>query len=311
VSAARTRAPARRRAGALAALTREREVVTPEGVPLRLTLARAGDRASAFVLDFMILFVSMLLFLLLVGLASDWDMDESWAPGIGMLAAFLLRTFYFTWFEVRWQGRTPGKRSVGIRVIDAGGASLRTDAVIVRNLMREVELWLPMMLLIAHEQVWPDSPGWVRLLSMLWALALGFFPLFNRERLRVGDLVAGTKVVLAPKAMLLADLGGEEIRRRKRKAERGAKAAHEFTQAQLDIYGIYELQVLEEVLRRSDLHRREAIAAVSKKIRRKIRWRGKEKDHEGFLKAFYAALRARLEQKMLLGKRKRDKHAKE
>jgi uncharacterized RDD family membrane protein YckC len=278
----------------------EREVVTPEGIPLRIELARAGDRLGGFLLDFLILALASILVYLLAGWASSWD--ESWGLALGLLIAFVLRTFYFVWFEIRWQGRTPGKRAVGTRVMDAQGGALRSDAVVVRNLMRELEVWLPLAFLAAPERIWPGAPGWARLAFIAWALVFAVLPLFNRDRLRAGDMVAGTRVVIAPKAVLLADLGEAT-------AKRGA--AHAFTDAQLDVYGIHELQTLEDLLRRTDPQRRAAYEAVARQIRKKIDWRGPDAPPEGFLREFYAALRSRLEGKMLLGRRKRDKFSTE
>jgi uncharacterized RDD family membrane protein YckC len=275
----------------------ERRIVTPEGIPLRIELARAGDRAGGFLLDLLIQIVLIFALMLLVGWVSGWDDD--WGAAFAILTAFLIRTFYFIWFEIRWQGRTPGKRAAGTRVMDAAGGPLRSEAVVVRNLMRELEVWIPVAFLVMPDQVWPDAPGWARLLFSAWAFVFLLLPLFNRNRLRAGDMVAGTVVVLAPKAVLLPDLG----------AAAATDAAYAFTEEQLSIYGIYELQVLEDVLRRTDPGRRDAFDAVSKQIRKKIRWEGDVKT-ERFLRDFYAALRARLERKMLLGKRKKDKFAK-
>src|SRR5262245_31020021 len=113
-----------------------REIITPEGVPIRFTLARAGDRAGAFVVDCLIQAV--------VVLAIIWVMVQlgvrgggSWLTAIVVVLAFVLTSFYFVIFEIRWQGRTPGKRFVGIRVIDARGGQLETSAVLARNLIRE------------------------------------------------------------------------------------------------------------------------------------------------------------------------------
>jgi hypothetical protein len=81
--------------------------------------------------------------------------------------------------------------------------------------------------------------------------------------------------------------------------------AFAFTDAQLDAYGVKELQVLESVLRTSDTA---AMEAVAQRIRQKIGWRRppRELDSE-FLRAYYAAMRRRLEQRLLFGVRKRDK----
>ena len=64
-----------------------------------------------------------------------------------LLLSFALRSFYFIFFELRWQGATPGKRALGLRVIDRKGGRLKPEAVFARNLMREVEMFLPISLL--------------------------------------------------------------------------------------------------------------------------------------------------------------------
>jgi uncharacterized RDD family membrane protein YckC len=283
-----------------------REVTTPEGVPLPFEVASGGDRAAGFMLDALIQFgLTYILFLLTIFAAGEGGGE--WVLAFTFLIFFFLRNFYFIWFELRWQGATPGKRATRTRVMDADGGPLRGDAVVVRNLMRELEIWLPLGVLLAPDQFWPDAPGWARLVSGLWALVFALLPLFNRHRLRVGDLAAGTLVVKAPRAVLLADLGGKEVQRQEKETRR-----YRFTPKQLDIYGIYELQVLEDLLRRRGLpKRRQTLHAVSVRIRRKIGWTGGEVETERFLREFYAALRARLEQKMILGKRKADKYARD
>src|SRR6185436_2506049 len=164
-----------------------REIVTPEGIPLRFTLARAGDRAGAFVLD--------MLAQILVVIAISWAMSRavggegSWLTAVIVILTFLLLNFYFAFFEVRWQGATPGKRRIGIRVIDARGGQLETSAVLARNLIRELEVWMPMRFLLAGQIVWPDAPGWARLLAAAWGIVFMFMPVFNKDRLRIGDMI--------------------------------------------------------------------------------------------------------------------------
>ena len=285
------------------------EIVTPEGVPITFTVAPAGDRAGAFLLDGFFMTVAILLVVLLAAWAeSAGPFRGSWIGAFTMFAVFVLRNLYFIWFELRWQGATPGKRRLGIRVIDAKGGPLTAEAVIVRNLTRDIEVFLPLQVLLTPDRLWPDAPGWARMLAIVWVLVFALMPLFNRHRLRIGDMVAGTMVVLAPKAVLLGDLG------RHATGPGPIAGAHvEFTEEQLDVYGIYELQVLEEVLRKghdpeSD---RRAMAAVCDRIQRKIRWQpeGPAVKPEAFLREFYAAVRARLEGRMLLGKRKEDKYS--
>jgi uncharacterized RDD family membrane protein YckC len=280
-----------------------REVTTPEGVPLPFEIASGGDRAAGFFLDSLIQFAVVFAALMLASFAAQGE-EDGWMIALLLLVFFFLRNFYFAWFELRWQGATPGKRVTRTRVMDADGGPLRADAVLVRNLMRELEVWLPLSVVLAPSYIWPDAPGWARLVSGLWAMVFAFLPLFNRHRMRVGDMVAGTIVVRAPRAVLLADLGGKEVRR--------SAATYHFTDRQLDVYGIYELQVLEDLLRRRQaLHKDRALRAVCGRIQRKIKWKGAQVQTERFLREFYAALRARLEQKMLLGKRKADKYSRD
>lgn len=289
-----------------------REIVTPEGIPLRFTLARAGDRAAAFALDMLVQ--------VLVLVAVSWGLslatgggNASWLTAMVVVLAFLLVNFYFAFFEVRWQGATPGKRRIGIRVIDARGGQLETSAVLARNLIRELEVWMPLRFLLAGGLMWPDAPGWAQLLAGCWAFAFLFMPVFNKDRLRIGDMIAGTRVVMQPKVVLVPDLA-QEASAVPVFAPAGTRpvAAYTFSPAQLAIYGVYELQVLERLLRteRFDASYLEALRTVSEKVRQKIRYEGQVSDDERFLREFYAAQRAHLEQKMLFGQRRQDKFSK-
>jgi uncharacterized RDD family membrane protein YckC len=272
------------------------EVVTPEGVPLRFKLAHAGDRASAFAIDFVLIMVVSVGLVLLASLATG-GLGGSWAWAFTEIAVFLLQSFYFAWFEIRWLGATPGKRRIGLRVIDRKGGQLTASAVVARNLVRNIEVFLPLAVALAPEQLWPDAPGWLRLVAGAWTFVFLLMPAFNKQRLRIGDMVGGTLVVLMPKAMLLPDVAAQP-----------AAARLAFTDAQLDVYGIKELQVLEGVLRSvASPQGYEAADRVAEQIQKKIGWDGAALPPEGFLGEFYAALRARLEHRMLLGKRKADK----
>ncbi|HET7826379.1 MAG TPA: RDD family protein [Anaeromyxobacter sp.] len=292
-------APAAAAASAGSALERVREVVTPEGVPVRFAVALAGDRLGAFVLDLLaILLIVLAIAVPLVLLAMRGLVEGDLVLAVSFLAVFLVRTFYFAFFELAWQGQTPGKRRLRIRAVEARGGPLTAEAIIARNLTRELELFLPMAALFAPEGLFPGAPAWSRLAATGWMLVFGFLPLFNKDRLRVGDLVAGTVVVRTPDAVLLDDLAATR-----------AREALGFTDEQLDVYGVYELQVLEDVLRRrGQAGHEEAIRTVAAKVREKIRWAGEPVGDERFLDAFYAALRARLERRLLFGKRRADKH---
>lgn len=277
---------------------RVRMLVTPEGVPLPLELADAGQRAGAFLLDMLIIigsFVAVTVFLLFVsravpGRGMDRALGVIWTIGL-----FLLRNFYFTWFEARPRGATPGKRALGLRVIARHGGRLTLDAVIARNALREVEAFLPIMLLIASLAT-QGYQTWIVVCALGWTAIFLFMPLMNRDRLRAGDLLAGTWVIRVPKRPLLPELSAD--------AE-----DTQFSDAELDAYGVYELEALEQVIRQAQPS---AVATVTLTICQRIDRRhwsddGGQRDL-AFLQAYYAALRGRLEQKLLFGKRRTDKH---
>jgi uncharacterized RDD family membrane protein YckC len=287
---------------------RIRQVVTPEGVALDLEVATLPERLAAFAIDAVILAGS---FFALVILWSTVAFEHAWLRAAIRIAIFLLANGYFLWFELRWAGRTPGKRAVGIRVVSRSGGPLRAGSVFARNLMRDVELFLPLKMLFAREEfeaMFSPAAWW---LGCAWLLAVTLVPWFNRDRLRVGDVVGGTMVVRSPTASLLRDLARRRKSRKAGAAQSASPAAapaHAFTPAQLEIYGIYELQALEDVLRNRTDQASALRKAVAARIGRKIGHPGGEgPGADLFLADFYAALRAHLERKMLFGKRKEKK----
>jgi uncharacterized RDD family membrane protein YckC len=273
-----------------------RALVTPEGVDLRVRLAAVSERGIALIIDLLIIVGSLLALTIAAMSLFVGDTHGSVVAIIWLLGFFVLRNFYFTFFESGRRAATPGKRMMGLRVVARDGAALTIDAVVARNAMRELELYLPLIFLFSRGV--EEIEAWIILSGIVWCGVFVLFPLFNRDRLRAGDLIAGTWVLKAPRQTLLPDLAGERAG--------AAEAVFAFSSAQLDAYGVKELQVLESVLRQSDAAAMEAVAG---QIRVKIAWtkRPGESD-QAFLGAYYAALRQRLEQRLLFGKRKRDKH---
>ncbi|MEQ6333774.1 RDD family protein [Sphingobium sp. MK2] len=271
-----------------------RSFVTPEGVDLRLELASAGTRASAFILDMLILLLSLILATTAIALLGLTGGSGEVVQILWLIGAFVLRNGWFILFEMGGRGATPGKRMLGLRVVARDGGRLTGGAVIARNALREIEVFLPLSFL-GMQAAQDAADGFLTLFALSWTGIFLFFPLFNRDRLRVGDLLAGTWVVLNVRAALGTDLV----------AARAAQPCRVFSDAALDLYGIYELQTLETVLRSG---RDDAIATVAATIRRKAGL-ADEGDDEGFLSDYYAALCARLERGMLVGRRREDKHA--
>lgn len=288
-----------------------RELITPEGIGLSFELASVADRVTAFAIDFGIqLFALIVLVLVLVMLA---QYVGAIAMSAALLASFLLRNFYFVFFELHWGGSTPGKRRFGLRVISRDGGPLTAEAIFARNLLRELETFMPMVALMNPEALVPSSAGLGMLAASVWLFIFALMPLFGRDRLRCGDLVAGTLVVKVPELALMPDLAGtRRIHRRLRRyaePEQDPDADYQFTPEQLDLYGIRELQVLEDLLRRYEAGTMDqaTLKLVCGKIIKKIGWTGGRVKLLPFLQAFYKAQRARLEHKMLFGKRQEQK----
>jgi len=274
-----------------------RRFVTPEGVDLRLTLGSSGDRAGAFLLDLLIMVAALVILTLLAMWLAFSVGEKSGEPVliIWLLGAFVLRSGYFILFEMGPRAATPGKRALGLRVAARDGGRLTGEAIFVRNAMREIEVFLPLSFLAASSATGDPVQGWEAVLGLTWTGILLFFPLFNRDRLRVGDFVAGTWVVKAPRRALDVDLARDGR----------SPGPFVFTPDQAAAYGVKELQVLEDVLRRGD---KRTLAAVADRIRGKIGWRsGPGETDTAFLAAYYAALRGRLEHRLLFGHRRRDK----
>ena len=275
---------------------RLRTLITPEGVDLRLVVADAGARAAAFLIDAAILVGTLAVATIAIVLAF---IALKGKPGeilaiLWLLVFFFLRNAYFIAFELRPGAATPGKRALGLRVASRDGRPLTADAIFARNAMREIEVFLPATFLVTQGR---GVDALITLAGLIWCAVFVFFPLFNRDRLRVGDLVAGTIVVRAPRRRLLPDLaapGG------------GQRGAFAFTSTQIDAYGVKELHVLEDVIR----HNNSAMVfEVAMRIRRKIGWTaGAAESDWDFLSAYYAALRGRLETRLLFGRRRRDKY---
>jgi uncharacterized RDD family membrane protein YckC len=275
-----------------------RSFVTPEGIDLRLELGDGSQRAAAFCIDLAIMIASLIAFTLLLavaGVGSAGIGGISWIMVVWILGSFLLRNFYFVAFELSAKAATPGKRMLGLRVASRDGGRLPAQAVLARNAMRELEVFVPLSVMFTTSDV-GGGESWMYLLTFVWVSIFVLFPLFNKDRLRPGDLVGGTWVVRAPKQKLMRDIAEDSVPN---------QSAYVFTQEQLDAYGVKELQILEQVLRTRD---DDTMKSVTERICAKIGvpYRWDRSDYE-FLSAYYGGLRNRLENSLMMGKRRVDK----
>ena len=276
---------------------RQRTLITPEGIDLRLEIAGVGQRLSALIIDLMIIFGVIIGFTICAGVVfGSMEQAGEMIAVIWLLGLFLLRNGYFLGFEMSARAATPGKRVMGLRVAARDGGRLRFEAIFTRNVLRELELFLPISIMLgASMSGGRDVDGWLYLLGLIWCAVFVFLPLFNADKLRAGDLVAGTWVLRTPVQKLLRDMADDNA---------GHAPTLAFTPAQLDAYGIKELQVLEQVLRTRD---KPTVRAVADRIAGKIGYsRGDVTDLE-FLRAYYHAIRGRLESRLLMGRRRKDK----
>ena len=149
---------------------------TPEQVALDFALASIGSRFLALAVDTLIQTGATLL-LVLVGFALvavfsvTFETMNPWILAVLFLAYFLIYNAYFAVFEAAWNGQTPGKRVVGLRVISVTGRPISVFEAILRNVVRIAD----------------QLPG---------IYAIGIVSIFVTERnQRLGDLAAGTVVV--------------------------------------------------------------------------------------------------------------------
>lgn len=158
-------------------MAREVVLMTPEQVEVRFELAGIGSRFIALLLDSLwqgLVIGLIILVLFSYGIASRPDISSF--GGMMLVVLFILVIFvitngYFLYFEATKNGQTPGKKSVGIRVILDSGHPVDFRGALIRNVMRLVDML-------------PGMYG-VGIVSAF----------FSPQYRRLGDYVAGTMVV--------------------------------------------------------------------------------------------------------------------
>ena len=142
---------------------------TPENVRFHHTLAGPGTRFMAWLIDIVLVVLLLIVLSMIFGVAAA--IVGEYATAIFALTSFALFSGYWILLELLWDGRTVGKRALGLRVIGERGLRLTFGQVVLRNLVRFVDM-LP-----------------------LFGGVAACFMLLGREHRRLGDLVAGTVVV--------------------------------------------------------------------------------------------------------------------
>ncbi len=147
-------------------------VVTPENIAFEYRVASPYERGMAFLIDVIIgiiVFALILLFSMLVfGTAGVFALGVA----IGFVAAFLIFWFYGGFFETVWNGQTPGKRAMGLRVVQVDGRPINALQAVLRNFLRAFDA----------------QPAFSHLLGLVAAAS-------TKRYQRIGDIVCGTMVV--------------------------------------------------------------------------------------------------------------------
>ncbi len=163
-------------------------IETPERVPLEFALASIGNRFLAVAIDHFIQYLSIFLiawFVITVGNIGGSAGGSSpeqffsempkWTLAILIIGVFLIFASYFILFEWLWNGQTPGKHLLKLRVIREDGRPLTLWEAIARNLLR----------------ICDAVPGFV-----LPVYSVGLIVIFLSDRdQRLGDIFAGTVVI--------------------------------------------------------------------------------------------------------------------
>ncbi len=150
-------------------------VETPEHVEVHLELAGVGSRTAAAFFDTVLLNLGVILIVVVartIGTRLSGAV-EGWLMAALVLLYYFAVLGYFVLFEALNGGRTPGKQALGIRVVMATGHPVTPTAAVVRNVVRLLDCYFPLL---------PVLPGLL-------------FVFLQRRNQRPGDLAAGTVVV--------------------------------------------------------------------------------------------------------------------
>lgn len=154
-------------------------IETPERVPLHFALASIGNRFIACAIDHAIQALTLGLIALTAAVIASFSFVQQalssapkWVYAVMILLLFLIFAGYFAFFEWIWNGQTPGKRWLKLRVIREDGRPITFWEAAVRNLLRSFDM-MPIPF-----------------------YSIGLISVFSTNRdQRVGDMVAGTVVV--------------------------------------------------------------------------------------------------------------------
>jgi uncharacterized RDD family membrane protein YckC len=160
-------------------------IETPEQIDVAYDVAGIGSRFLAALIDHLILAVILSLSCAGLSIAAsqlDIGFDGGIILGLFGLGIYLSLCAYHIFFETIWNGQTPGKRAIGLRMVRTGGRPLGFLGSTVRNFIRLADF-----------------------LPVLYGLGVIVMFIDKRSR-RLGDLAAGCMAVRERKAVTLDSL---------------------------------------------------------------------------------------------------------
>lgn len=113
------------------------KIETPEGVVFPILLAGPFVRCAAWFIDCICIIAATIAVGQAISVLALVSTD--FAQAVMVLCYFIINVFYYILFEWLWNGRTPGKKTMKLRVLDVQGLSLKPSQVILRNLIRVVD----------------------------------------------------------------------------------------------------------------------------------------------------------------------------
>ena len=149
------------------------EIVTPENIAFSYRLAGPFRRLPAYLIDLIIRLAVALGGAIFLGILSSLVALPAIGGGMALVLWFVMAWFYGGLFETFWNGQTPGKRAMAIRVLSVEGQPINALQAVLRNILRTVDA-LPAFL------------------YQVGLIAATVNPRFQR----LGDLVCGTIVVI-------------------------------------------------------------------------------------------------------------------
>lgn len=147
------------------------QIDTPENLTLEAEIAGFGSRFLAATVDYILLAVVLTVLFFLFGQSFASSEESLVALLVPIMFSFLLIVVYHLLFELLWNGQTPGKRWLGLRIVQADGTPASGSSIMIRNLVRLFD-FLPL------------------------AYGVGILALLaTRRTQRLGDLAANTIVI--------------------------------------------------------------------------------------------------------------------